>query len=81
MAWITTIDESHAEGLLERIYSAARKQSGRIANIIQLQSNNPPALQAMIELYRAVMFGKSPLSRARREMMAVVVSSANECHY
>jgi uncharacterized peroxidase-related enzyme len=28
-----------------------------------------------------VMFGKSPLKRYQREMMAVVVSSANRCDY
>jgi uncharacterized peroxidase-related enzyme len=29
----------------------------------------------------SIMFSKSPLSRAQREMMAVVVSAANECEY
>jgi AhpD family alkylhydroperoxidase len=28
-----------------------------------------------------VMFGESPLSRAQREMIAVVTSTANECDY
>ena len=32
-------------------------------------------------MYLAVMFGKSDLSRAQREMLAVVVSAANQCHY
>jgi len=27
------------------------------------------------------MFGDSPLSRAHREMIAVVTSQANDCHY
>jgi AhpD family alkylhydroperoxidase len=27
------------------------------------------------------MHGPSPLSRAQREMLAVVVSRANDCHY
>jgi uncharacterized peroxidase-related enzyme len=34
-----------------------------------------------MDLYISVMFGKSPLSRAQREMIAVVVSSANQCDY
>jgi uncharacterized peroxidase-related enzyme len=34
-----------------------------------------------MDLYMAVMFGKSPLKRAQREMIAVIVSAANECEY
>ena len=34
-----------------------------------------------MDLYQSLMFGKSPLERYQREMMAVVVSSANECEY
>jgi alkylhydroperoxidase family enzyme len=32
-------------------------------------------------LYAAIMFGPSELSRADRELLAVVVSVANDCHY
>jgi len=32
-------------------------------------------------LYREVMFGGAELSRADRELLAVVVSRANDCHY
>jgi alkylhydroperoxidase family enzyme len=44
-------------------------------------SLNPETLRASMELYRAVMFGRSELSRAERELLAVVVSRANDCHY
>jgi alkylhydroperoxidase family enzyme len=32
-------------------------------------------------LFRAIMYGPSPLSRYQREMIAVVVSAINKCHY
>ncbi len=32
-------------------------------------------------LYLAVMFGREGLSRRQRELLAVVVSRANDCHY
>jgi alkylhydroperoxidase family enzyme len=38
-------------------------------------------LDPAMELYVAVMRGESALTRARREMLAVVVSRANGCHY
>ena len=81
MAWIRLVEESQAKGLLARIYEAARKRSGRVAQILQVQSNNPPVLKAMLDVYGATMFLDSPLSRAQREMLAVVVSRANNCHY
>ncbi len=81
MAWIRTISDDDATGLLARIYDAARKRAGRVFNVLRLQSNNPKTLKPGIDLYAAAMFGESPLSRAQREMLAVVVSRANECHY
>jgi hypothetical protein len=33
------------------------------------------------ELYRELMYSHGPLSRRQREMIGVVVSAANDCHY
>ena len=81
MAFIHIVDEKDAEGLLARIYDAARKRAGRVYNILKIQSQNPAALQGMIDLYAATVRGELPLTRAQREMLAVVVSRANNCHY
>ncbi len=81
MAWITITDEPKADGLLAQIYEAARKRAGKVFNILKVQSLNPPVLQASMDLYVAVMKRESPLTRAQREMLAVVVSKANGCHY
>ncbi len=35
----------------------------------------------MVKLYKTLMYGKSPLRRTEREMIAVVVSAINQCHY
>lgn len=51
------------------------------ANIIASHSLNPEAMRAHVRLYRTIMFGESPLSRAEREAIAVTVSAANDCHY
>ena len=81
MAWIKLVDQSAARGLLARIYDAAIKRAGKVFEILRVQSNNPSTLKASMDLYAATMFSASPLSRAQREMLAVVVSRANECHY
>lgn len=46
-----------------------------------IQSLNPDALETHLDMYMSIMFGKSPLKRATREMIAVVVSCANNCEY
>ena len=82
MAWIETVEPAAAEGLLKRLYAAAVKRAGKVYNVIRLQSPRPEVLRASTQLYLEVMISdKSPLSRARREMIATVVSRANDCHY
>lgn len=50
-------------------------------HILASHSLDREALEAHIHPYRTVMFGRSGLSRAEREAVAVRVSAANECHY
>ncbi len=81
MAWIKTYNENEATGLLARVYDTAIKRAGRVFNILRIQGQNPHALQGSMGLYAVLMKGESPLSRAQREMLAVVVSQVNSCHY
>ncbi len=81
MAWIETIDEDEAEGRLAKLYKRLREPWGGVDNIFKIHSLNPPSARGHLELYRALMRGRSPLSTVQREMIAVVVSSANRCHY
>jgi len=81
-AWIQVIPEDEAEGELESLYEQefdAEKQG--TDNILAVHSLNPPTLRAHADLYHTVMHAKSPLSRTEREMVAVVVSVINHCHY
>jgi uncharacterized peroxidase-related enzyme len=82
MAWIKTIAPSEAEGLLRRLYRAAVRRAGHVYNIVSLQSLRPRVLRASTQLYLEVMHSaESSLSRAQREMIAVVVSRVNQCEY
>ena len=81
MTWIQTVADADATGPLRQIYDAAHRRAGRVFNIVRTQSLDAPTLKAGIGLYQAAMFGPSDLSRAQRELLAVVVSRANECHY
>ena len=81
MAFIETFAEPDAAGPLKKIYDAAVARAGRVYNILKIQSQNPAALQGMLDLYAAAVRGESPLTRGQREMLAVVTSKANQCHY
>jgi alkylhydroperoxidase family enzyme len=52
-----------------------------VDHILAIHGPNPASLWDHVTLYRRLMAGPSPLSRTRREMLAVVTSRANDCHY
>ena len=82
MAWIRTVAPGEATGLLKRLYDEAVARAGKVFNVLRIQSLRPEVLEAGVQLYKELMHSdRSPLSRAQREMIAVAVSKANECHY
>lgn len=74
------VDEGDAEGRLAEIYRQLAG-SGKVDHILKIHSLNPRSLSGHYEYYKWIMRGRSPLSRAQREMIAVVVSTINQCHY
>lgn len=80
-AWIDMISANEAEGELRDVYEGVLKSRGKLANIIKVHSLNPAAMRAHLDLYLSIMFAHCGLSRAEREMVAVVVSAANRCAY
>jgi len=50
-------------------------------NIIQVHGVHSRTMRQHFELYRELMYSRGPLTRLQREMIAVVVSAANDCHY
>jgi uncharacterized peroxidase-related enzyme len=81
MAHLRLTDVDEASGPLKDEYDAAIGRAGKVFNIVKAMSPNPETLRASMQLYRQIMFGESGLSRQERELLAVVVSDANTCHY
>ena len=81
MSWIDEVDVSEADGKLADAYAKLIEQRGKVSNILKVHSLNPEAMGNHLDLYMTLMFGKSGLSRAEREAIAVVVSAANDCSY
>lgn len=82
MAWIEVIDEANAGGELSELYSdMIDSEFGRVDHILTIHSLHPGGLRAHHDMYREVMSGTRTLRKVEREMIAVVVSAANDCHY
>lgn len=81
MTWIEVIDVPEAEGALLEAYEEVTSARGDVGNILKAHSLQPKVLSAHLRLYRELMFGRSELSRAERETIAVAVSVVNHCHY
>jgi len=81
MAWIQTITPAEAEGQLGEQYEAAIKRAGRVYKIVESMSLAPRVLDASMKLFGEISHAPGGLTRSNRELVAVVVSVANECHY
>ena len=82
VAWIDAVDPGDAEPELQELYSrVCDPVSGDLDHILQVHSLHPAGLRAHFELYSAVMRSTKGLRKVDREMIALVVSQANECHY
>lgn len=81
MAYIDQVDEQEAEGVVGATYLAATKRAGGVANIIKVMSRDGNAMKGSMAFYVSLMKTPGPLSSARREMLAAVVSNVNDCYY
>lgn len=78
---IHVISHEESTGRLKEIYDNLVNTRGKLAEVHMIQSLRPESIVKHMELYLEIMFSKSELSRAEREMIAVVVSAANQCDY
>jgi alkylhydroperoxidase family enzyme len=82
MAWIETIREDQWDGDLAPTFDEqAVNRGGRVDNIMQIHSLNPRAMAAHQAVYSSAMSGTRTLRKVERELIAIVVSAANECDY
>ncbi len=81
MSWIKIIEKEEATGALHDLYEHVESTRGKMSNILRVHSLHPKAMQAHLDLYLSIMFSRSKLRRADRELLAVVVSATNGCDY
>ena len=81
MAWIRTVPPEEADGPLAKQYEAAVARAGRVCQIVQSMSLAPGILDASMKHFGQIAHARDGLTRSNRELVAVVVSVVNECHY
>ena len=72
----TTLDDD-----LQAIWRRCMDKLGFVPNVYSAYSLKPQRLRNFMAMYNEVMLSESALSKLEREMVAVVVSSANRCYY
>ncbi|MDE2007344.1 MAG: peroxidase-related enzyme [Rhodospirillales bacterium] len=66
---------------LRAIWSKCVEKLGFVPNVFSAYSLKPQRLRHFMAMYNDIMLAPSGLSKLEREMVAVVVSSANRCYY
>ena len=71
-----TLDED-----LQVLWAKCVEKLGFVPNVFSTYSLRPKRLRNFMAMYNEIMLSESGLSKLEREMVAVVVSSANRCYY
>jgi uncharacterized peroxidase-related enzyme len=66
---------------LQAIWRKCVEKLGFVPNVYSAYSLKPQRLRNFMAMYNEIMLSESGLSKLEREMIAVVVSSANRCYY
>ena len=66
---------------LKAYFEKCDEKLGLIPNVLQAYSFDPDKLRAFMGMYNDLMLSESGLSKLEREMIAVAVSSINQCFY
>ena len=84
MAWIETVPDNRwkdHDGLADLYGRVVDTTFDRVDRIMAVHSLNPRGLAAHDGLYRSAMSGTGTLRKVERELVALVVSLENHCHY
>ncbi len=74
-------DPAELDDDLKIIWAKCVEKLGFVPNVFSTYSLKPQRLRNFMAMYNDIMLSKSGLSKLEREMIAVVVSSANRCYY
>jgi uncharacterized peroxidase-related enzyme len=74
-------DPATLDADLRALFDRCVEKLGFVPNVYSAYSRKPERLRNFVKMYNEIMLSPSGLSKLEREMVAVVVSSANRCYY
>jgi uncharacterized peroxidase-related enzyme len=81
LTWLRVPAESELPPEVLELWRAPLEKLGFVPNVLRLYALRPSHLLAWNDHYEELMKGDSGLTKAEREMIAVVVSVINRCPY
>lgn len=81
VAWVQTVSEDKAEGLLAEVYREDKERFGFLQNLTKALSLKPLVLLRLQEWKKSFILGGSSLGQRREDLINIVVSLVNRCHY
>jgi uncharacterized peroxidase-related enzyme len=80
-SWFPVPDEGELPENLRKLFAKARERLGFVPNVFRTYAFRPDRLSAWFTHFKALHEPTEHLTAADRELIAVVVSSANRCLY
>jgi uncharacterized peroxidase-related enzyme len=81
LCWLRLPPEDEAPDEVKELWAKPLEKLGFVPNVLRVYAIRPRHLRLWNEFYDDLMRGESGLTKAQREMIAVVVSATNRCHY
>ena len=81
ITWLRVPAEDDVPPAARELWDKPLEKLGFVPNVLRVMSLRPEHLVAWWGYIQELMTGESGLTKAQREMIAVVVSVENQCHY
>jgi uncharacterized peroxidase-related enzyme len=81
LSWLRVPAQDDAPPAVKELFDKASERLGFVPNVLRVYALRPRHLELWNAFYDDLMRGDSALTKVQREMIAVVVSTANRCHY
>ena len=81
LSWLRVPTEDELPPDVLELWRPSLEKLGFVPNVMRIWALRPRHLLGWWSHYDELLRGDSGLTKAQREMIAVAVSSANDCHY
>ena len=81
LTWLETPSEEDVPDEVRELWERPLERLGFVPNVMRVFALRPEHLLRWWSYYDELLRGESGLTKPQREMIAVVVSAANRCHY